>query len=289
MPPAPGPLCPRSQLLCALAAFCMLAAPTALLLALAYSLPAAGAAAELAWELSTSLQSEVAVCVGFFFASLTQGILGFGFGIVSMAILPYALPLMEVVPVVGVEGLAVTMLVLIQVFTEVDRQALVAVAPLLLGELGGVPLGSKMLQWVDTAWLRLLLGVTMVAFSVYQLIEGRRAPGAGPEPGPGSHGARPARPALALAVGLLSGVLGGCLSEGGPPVVAFLASQGWSKGRTKGTIQCFFFCLTWYTLAVQASVGIPEGQRRRHAHKLVFLQSFVQADRGPRVNFMDRR
>merc|ERR1719291_1084123 len=104
----------------------------------------------------------------------------------------------------------------------------------------------------------------MVAFSVHQLMESRSCrPSAEPAPGPGSRcqAAWPARLALAQAVGFVSGVLGGCLNEGGPPVVAFLASRGWSKDRTKGTLQCFFFCTSWYTLAVQASVGVL---RARH-------------------------
>ena len=42
---------------------------------------------------------------------------------------------------------------------------------------------------------------------------------------------------MAVLVGLSSGMLSGALNEGGPPVVIFLALQGWSKDRVKAGLQ----------------------------------------------------
>ena len=151
------------------------------------------------------------------------------------------------------------------------------IPPLIGGAYAGVPLGLRLLSSVDQRVLRLALGVCMLVFVVERTLHDLGWLGRPAEPPPGDRGescsdserseqlltpltpesgeavpgsallpaprteqplaTTPSRAFLAVLVGLGSGMLSGALNEGGPPVVIFLALQGWSKDSVKAGLQ----------------------------------------------------
>lgn len=102
--------------------------------------------------------------------------------------------------------------------------------PALGASLLGTGLGVLLLGWIAGAayeWLRLLLGLLVIGCAV--LLWRKAKPLAKPSP-PGSF----------LAVGLVSGLMGGLFSTAGPPLVYQLYRQPWGGDRIKETLVFFF-------------------------------------------------
>lgn len=119
--------------------------------------------------LLSTYYSEIIVCVGFLTAGFVQGVAGFGSGMVSMAILPMAMPLMDVVPIVAVFCAATNAIILFQLRESLDQVVMSALPLLIVGQIGGVPLGVVLLQKADPEWLRILLGITMLCFVAHEM------------------------------------------------------------------------------------------------------------------------
>ena len=61
-------------------------------------------------------------------------------------------------------------------------------------------------------------------------------------------------------MGFLSGVLGGSISTGGPPVIIYTAMQPWGKLSIKSTLVGFFLVTSMAIGAVQAAGGLMTGE-----------------------------
>ncbi len=149
------------------------------------------------------------VLAGVFVAAVLRGFTGFGFGLAAVPLLSLALPPAQVVPFVvmlqvvdgasGVRG----------AWYQTDWRAIRGLAP---GVLIGIPLGLAILTAFQPNTVRLAIGL-IIAASVVLLWRGVRLP------------PHPSR-ILTMSVGLLSGVISGLASMGGPPVVVYLLALG---------------------------------------------------------------
>ncbi|MFC1806731.1 sulfite exporter TauE/SafE family protein [Planctomycetota bacterium] len=161
-------------------------------------------------------------------ASVTQSVSGFGFGVVLVAVLPlFGLEIQRVVVLIT---LLVGINIGIALWRVRQHVSIRRVIWLSLGVPFGIPLGLMLLtagrewEWV----LRGLLGAVLVLAAVEPYF---RAPaGEGP----------PERRPWALFAGFSSGVLGGALSSGGPPVVIYFLRRHWAKEVTKAAIMLVF-------------------------------------------------
>ncbi|MGM0577282.1 MAG: sulfite exporter TauE/SafE family protein [Myxococcota bacterium] len=173
-----------------------------------------------------------------FGAGFVQGLSGFGFGLVAMSLLPALVDLKLAVPLVA--GCA--LLVAGSLAWSLRRHVRVgAVVPLLAGTLLGIPLGVAGLASIDSTVLGAILGVVLVAYGVWAL--GRR-----------TVTPRGAHPRWGVVAGFFGGVLGGAFNTSGPPVIAYVSLQDWSKDVTKATLQVYFVltaacALTAFTVA----------------------------------------
>ena len=99
-------------------------------------------------------------------AGFAQGLTGFGFGLVSMALLPLFIDFKDAVPLVAVLNLLVCAATLLTARRHLDWRR---VAPLAAASALGVPFGVWALVRWDARWLLAVLGAWMIAFAISEL------------------------------------------------------------------------------------------------------------------------
>ena len=158
-----------------------------------------------------------------------QNITGFALALVLLGLVGASnlLPLPDAVNVVTVIGLVNAAVYLFH------RRALHlqrVMWPALCASLAGTALGVLLLGWIAGAayeWLRLLLGLIVVGCAALLWREAKPL-------------AKPSPAGSFLAVGLVSGLMGGLFSTAGPPLVYQLYRQPWSGERVRETLMFFF-------------------------------------------------
>jgi uncharacterized membrane protein YfcA len=166
-------------------------------------------------------------CIAAFaLAGVVQGAVGFGFGMVAMALLPLSLSVKEASPLVVIFTLPVVLIALCihwRHFQWRDGWLLV------LGTCIGVPLGVRLLAVAPGAVMLRLLGGVLLAFAAYELLC-RHKPHV-----------KVALPGWSAApIGVLSGATSGAFNAGGPPLVAYAYAQEWSRERIMALLQVVF-------------------------------------------------
>jgi len=173
-------------------------------------------------------------------AAFTQSVSSFGFGIVTVALLP--LVGVGIQDTVVLAGTLVIPNIVVVLWRMRRHLSLRRVGWLLLGVPLGLPVGLYLLAWGPEWVLRLLLGATLVFMAVEPFL---RKPS---EPSPAHRG-------WAFAAGVCSGALGGALSTGGPPVVIYFYRRHWTKELTKASIILTFAG----TVSARAVAYVPAG------------------------------
>lgn len=157
-------------------------------------------------------------------AGFTQGLTGFGFGLVSMALLPLILPFKDALVVVAVLNVPVCALTLWANRRHVHWRRGAALAA---GTCLGVPIGFYLLVKLDAGVLLRVLGALLCLFAVNEIFLARRFPLRFPA-------------WSGFPVGLVSGGIGGAFNVGGPPVIAYVYSQPWAKEEIVAVLQVVF-------------------------------------------------
>ncbi len=173
-------------------------------------------------------------------AGFTQGMTGFGFGLVSMALLPLFLPFKDALVVVAVLNVPVCLLTLYANRRHVQWRRGLALA---LGSCVGVPIGFYLLVRLDGPLLLRILGGLLCAFALHELLLARRHPLRFPA-------------WSGFPVGLLSGGIGGAFNVGGPPVIAYVYAQPWTKEEIVAVLQLVFGSSALLRLAFVGHSGL---------------------------------
>ena len=172
-------------------------------------------------------------------AGFAQGLTGFGFGLVAIALLPLLLSLKEAVTLATLLNLVVCARTFISLRAHYSwRQGL----GLVVGACLGVPLGTFLLVRLDEVALLRALGITMLLFSANELLLTR---------------SKPLRLSskLGFPFGLVSGGLSGAFGVGGPPAIAFTYSQSWSKEQIVAVLQVVFGLCALLRLLLLGNAG----------------------------------
>ncbi len=182
-------------------------------------------------------------------AAFTQGATGFGFGLVAMSVLPHVLGIRQAVPVVAVFSLFVGAVVLWGWRQHLRPRE---IAPILLGEVVGTPLGVLFLTSVEPRVVTGALGLLLVAWSGGHLVS-EASSGA-----PARRGAA-ARPppsrAWGVLAGFLGGTIGGAFNTGGPPVIVYATARRWEPGAFQANLQVVFLFNTVLQLGLLSARG----------------------------------
>jgi len=135
-----------------------------------------------------------------FIAAMTQGITSFGFSLVSLPLLGLFLPLKIVVPVLVIYSLVLNSLILYHIKEYIDLKK---IAILVTAGLIGTPFGAYLLKGTDEGILKIFVGI-LLTFTAIINFYGIKI--------------KVKNEKLSfIPVGLVSGLLNGSVSLGGPP------------------------------------------------------------------------
>lgn len=188
------------------------------------------------------MESLAVILSGLFFIFLggfITGISGIGFALATVPFMTLFLPPDIVVPVIVIFGFGGAAILLAGVWKTVELRRTL---PLVLSGIAGVPFGTLLLKKMDGNLLKLFIGILVIAAGAALLKNVRLK-------------IRKEKLA-AIPVGLVSGVLHGCTSIGGPPVILFYANQRIPKERFRANVVAYFFFLQSVTFPVFLSTGL---------------------------------
>lgn len=190
------------------------------------------------------------ICLTTCFAAFVQGVSGFGFALVAMPVLSGLTSIYVAAPLVALTTLTNDTMMGLYYRRTFDRAV---VGRLLLGSILGIPVGLLALQYLPAHWMLMILGLVIVAYALYALID-------------------PVMPSLRsrrwiMGAGFLSGILIGSYNLPGPPVVLYGNSQHWSQEKFKSNLTGFF----WANALI---VAIGHGMQHRISTE-VFYQYLI--------------
>jgi uncharacterized membrane protein YfcA len=170
--------------------------------------------------LSAALALAAVVIAAAFFV---LGLAGFGNGLVALAFLPLVMSPVTAIVLLTVYTVLATIVIFIPLRRDFDPTGMPA---LLLGTALGTPLGVWVLATLPASTLTRLIGLVLLAVVALEWLRvyPERLPGGG----------------WALGAGVASGALGAAVGTPGPPVILYMASQGWSPRTIKANLQAFF-------------------------------------------------
>lgn len=181
----------------------------------------------LLWEEDSISGVVFVVAVILFVGAFLQGVTGFGFGMVTMALMPCVMGARTSSIVVVFLASMNAVYLSWRLRRWVDWGIL---APLFAGAAVGVPLGVHALRVLPEFALKRLIGLTLLLYCAYRgwrMFRGERI--------------ERSLPAWTrFPVGLVAGVLGGTANMGGPPVILYVYSQPWTRELIRTTLVTYF-------------------------------------------------
>jgi len=180
----------------------------------------------------------ILVCGG---GAFIQRVTGFGMGIFAMLFLPYFLPSHGTA--VAVMGILGSVGAVYNAFRHAKDVKWKVLTPLVCAALAVIPLAVHLSAALPQSLIKRLLGVVLVALSIYFLFFSKRI-----------H-LKPTVPNGILA-GLLAGLLNGMFNTGGPPAVLYLVHATADNAAYFATIQTFFAATNVFSTVTRAASGM---------------------------------
>ena len=175
----------------------------------------------------------------FILAGIVPELTGFGVATVSMALLPFVLPLPVAIPLVAIISMITTGIVSFQVKT---RGLWKYILPIVGGSAIGVPLGMLFLNWINTNLLQTILAVFLMAYALYGLLI--------------KHAFLPSNHYRSGIVGLVAGFFSASFNIHGPLVGAYVSRNKRLNGDgTKDVIATYMFISGIFTVAGHTIAG----------------------------------
>jgi len=174
-----------------------------------------------------------------FLGAIAHSSVGFGGALLAMPLLALLIDIPTATPLVALSMLTTVGILLANTWRHV---AFASTWRLLGATAVGIPVGLVMLRTAPPTLVRVVLGVVLVAYALYNL-------------------ARPTLPTVAArpwayVLGFVAGVLGGAYNTNGPPIVLYGALQRWPRERFRATLQGYFLPATVLTCAGHAAGGL---------------------------------
>ena len=175
-----------------------------------------------------------------FVATLIRSTLGFGEALVAVPLLALRTPVAVAVPLAVLVSVVVAAAVVIQDWRRIEFRS---AGGLVITSLIGIPLGVLLLARTNDQIVKLLLGSSLVAFSIYSLLARERR-------------VRHDHLGWLIGCGFLGGILGGAYGMNGPPLAVYGALRGWSPQQFRATLQGYFLPVSFVGLIGYAYIGL---------------------------------
>lgn len=172
-------------------------------------------------------------------AAFLQGMTGFGFGLIAIPLLGFFLSIKTSVPLMSLLAVIISLYLSVRLRKNIQLKCAFTLMP---AGMTGIPLGIYALQHAPAQGLSIVVGVITVLFTGHQFLT---------RPTPRNSG----KP-LTILAGFCSGLLGGSLGVGGPPVIIYTALQSWTKEQAKATLASFFALSGLLVISLQAASGM---------------------------------
>lgn len=181
----------------------------------------------------------ISLALIFLLAGFTQGVSGFGAGLVAMPLLTMLIGIKAAVPLSMLNGLIITSFLSLQLKSHIDGKKIL---PLLIGSVPGIVVGAILLKKLDADPLQLGLGIFIASYGVYSLRV---------RPLPRNLGST-----WGYIAGFFTGIISSVFSAGGPPAVIYVSRTNWRKDEIKATLSVFFFTSGIITAIGHAANGL---------------------------------
>ena len=145
----------------------------------------------------------------FLVAGFTQGVTGFGFGLLAIPLLSMLIDIKTAVPLCSLLAILITAFLSLRLRKHIDRRKIL---PLLLGCIPGVAVGTLVLKKTPTELLSVLMGVMLFAYALYRLTSKQQP--------------RSIDSLWAYVAGFFSGAISSAFSAGGPPTIIYTSLRG---------------------------------------------------------------
>lgn len=185
-----------------------------------------------------------------FFAMFVQGAVGFGSALIAMPVLIALLDFKVASPLFALIAQTAGIIMLIRYRQHFYVRGLWR---LFIASLCAIPIGIMLVQRIDQALALGILGIVMIAYSLYGLF------GTGV---PTLH-----NPRWGFVFGFANGVLHGAYNTGGPPLVIYGNAMRWTPTEFKTNLQTLFFINGLIVIATHAV--------NNHYNSTVFTYYFV--------------
>ena len=155
-----------------------------------------------------------------FLSTFVRATFGFGDALIAMPLLALIIDIRTATPLVALVGNTIALLIFWKTWRSIHLKSawkLVSSAVL------GVPIGILLLKTAYVARIKFILGVVIIAFSVFELVRPKfHLEGEGKSP---------------FLFGFLGGILGGAYNTGGPPVVIYGTLRRFPPDVFRATLQ----------------------------------------------------
>ncbi len=158
-----------------------------------------------------------------FLATLSQTVAGFGAPLINMPFMIDWLGVRVATSVSAFVGLLTAAVVLLYYRENFNIRSVIN---LLIPACLGVPLGVYLLSALNGKWIQIALGVLILVYALYTLINPTLPPLVSPH--------------WAYVFGFIAGVTGGAFNISGPIIVIYAAFRQWHPNEFRSNLQGFF-------------------------------------------------
>jgi uncharacterized protein len=180
-------------------------------------------------------------CLFVLAAGIVRGYSGFGFSMISVVSLSLFLPPARVVPVILLLEVMASAWLLPRVWRRIHWTSLTWLSP---GMVAGIPAGVHLLAIAPVRFMRMAIALVVMVLAVllWRGFQLKKMPGRG----------------KIVATGLVSGILNGSTSMGGPPVILFYFSGPAGATVSRATLIFYFFCTDILAFGMSMAHGLVD-------------------------------
>ena len=173
-----------------------------------------------------------------FLGSLMRSTFGFGDAVVSMPLLAFLpIPFSVAVALVGLVGFTVAIFFAYSGWKDKNN---IVLAKMSIATAIGIPFGLILIQKVEQKWVKSILGVLLILYSLYSLF--------GPKEHHKKIGETFQNSNYSIPFGFFSGMLGSAYNTNGTPIVLYATLRNWGPRAFRGNVQSHFIISSSFIL-----------------------------------------